>query len=179
MSKTLGNTIDPMAVAEKYGVDALRYVLLRHCHPFEDSDLTLENIHEYYTANLVNGLGNLVARVMQLAEKNLEKPIEHPQPTKEIGDFFAEVTSFEFNRLLDTTWVRIQLLDKKITDEEPFKVIKTEPEKGRKMIGGAVSELYTIARMLQPFMPATSGAIKAAILANKKPENLFPRIENV
>ena len=48
----------------------MRYVLLRHTSSFEDSDLTLEAIHDYYTANLTNGLGNLVARVMKLAEQS-------------------------------------------------------------------------------------------------------------
>jgi len=73
-------------------------------------------------------------------------------------------------------WQRIAALDAKITSEEPFKVVKVDPEKGREMISGAALELYTIGRMLNPFMPETNAAIKGAVLDNKKPENLFPRL---
>lgn len=176
MSKSLGNVISPYDLVKKYGTDATRYMLLRHVHPTEDADVTWEKFDEWYTANLVNGLGNLVARVMQLAEKNLEKPIERPEPSAAIAGFLSEIDTFEFNRMADAIWERIQKLDKQITDTEPFKVVKTDPEKGRRMIASAALEVYQIARMLQPFMPATSEAIKAAVLANKKPENLFPRL---
>src|SRR3989344_4672838 len=71
MSKSLGNVISPYEVVEKYGTDATRYILLRHVHPFEDSDITWERLDEWYTADLVNGLGNLVARVMKMASQYL------------------------------------------------------------------------------------------------------------
>jgi methionyl-tRNA synthetase len=176
MSKSLGNVISPYELVEKYGTDATRYILLRHAHPTEDSDMTWEKLDEWYTANLVNGLGNLVARVMQLAEKNLVAPIERPEKSDAIAGFFSEADTFEFNRIMDAVWERIQKLDKEITDTEPFKVVKADPEKGRGMIAAAAAELYAIARMLAPFMPATSDAIRASVLANKKPENLFPRL---
>ncbi|MEK7179129.1 MAG: methionine--tRNA ligase, partial [Patescibacteria group bacterium] len=63
MSKTLGNIVDPFTVMNEYGTDALRYYLARQVHPFEDSDFTMEKFKEAYNANLVNGLGNFVARV--------------------------------------------------------------------------------------------------------------------
>ena len=56
-----------MTLWQKYGTDATRYMLLRHVHPTQDTDVTWERMDEWYTANLVNGLGNLVARVMKLA----------------------------------------------------------------------------------------------------------------
>lgn len=176
MSKSLGNVISPYELVQKYGTEATRYLLLRHVHPTEDTDVTWERLDEWYTANLVNGLGNLVARVMQLAEKNLTEAVVRPEAEAFPQEYTDLIDAFEFQRATDYIWDRIQVLDKRITDEEPFKVVKTDPEKGKAMIADAAREVYAIARLLQPFMPATSDAIKAAVLANAKPQNLFPRL---
>ena len=76
MSKSLGNVVDPYALVEEYGTDALRYFLARHIHPFDDSDFTIERFKETYNANLANGLGNLVARIMQLSQTHLVEPVK-------------------------------------------------------------------------------------------------------
>lgn len=175
MSKSLGNVIDPIAIVDEYGADALRYFLLRHIHPTEDSDFTMEVFKEAYTAGLVNGIGNLTARVMKLAEGYLKEPIVRPEPEAFAAEYSTALNGYEFNKAMEYVWTRIQALDQKISTEEPFKVIKIDPEKGEVMIRSAVQEVYMIARLLQPFMPHTSDTIKAAILENKKPENLFPR----
>ena len=75
------------------------------------------------------------------------------------------------------TAVQVQKLDQKITDTAPFKVVKENPEAGRAIIAELAAELYAIVSLLEPVMPATSAAIQEAILANKKPNNLFPRKE--
>ena len=174
MSKSLGNVVDPMQIVDEYGIDALRYFLARHIHPFDDSDFTLENFKEIYNANLANGLGNLVARIMQLAETNLPEPVqvEYPGYPKE----FAELLdSYKTNQAFDYIFMRIQALDQTITQTAPFKVIKTNPEEGRNLITELVKELAAIDLMLEPLMPETSGNIIEAIMTNKKPETLFPR----
>lgn len=172
MSKTLGNIIDPLVVTEKYGVDALRYVLLRHASPFEDSDLTLETIHNLYTDHLTNGLGNLVARVMKLSENHLDS-YSWIDSVKEVN---TALEKFNFQSAMDSIWASIQKLDQAITETEPFKIIKSDPERGKKLIDEHRIELLKIARRLEPFMPETSKKIGDAIKANKKPENLFPRL---
>lgn len=175
MSKSLGNVINPVELVEQYGVDAVRYVLLRHVSPFEDSDLTLDAIREHYTAHLTNGLGNLVARVMKLAETHLSEPVARPEPAPFPQEYRDALDSFRFNEAMDLIWARISALDERIASEKPFAVVKEDIEKGRALISEMVLELYTIARLLNPFMPATSELIKNAVLANKKPDNLFPR----
>lgn len=177
MSKSLGNVIDPMALMDTYGTDALRYVILRHVSPFEDSDLTEENIKDAYTANLVNGLGNLVARVMKLAETHLPEPVARPEESPFTDEYWKYIESYEFHKAMDFVWGRIQAVDERITREEPFKVVKDDPEKGRAIIAELATELYQIGRLLNPFMPATNELIKKAVLENKKPENLFPRVD--
>jgi methionyl-tRNA synthetase len=174
MSKSLGNVIDPFSLVEEYGTDAVRYFLARHIHPFEDSDFTREQFKEVYNANLANGLGNLVARIMKLAEDNLEKGMR-PASESFPQEYANAIEHFEVNKAADVIWERIKLLDQQITDTAPFKVIKTNPEEGKEIILALTQELYGIARMLNPFMPATSKIIKEAIIANKKPDNLFAR----
>jgi methionyl-tRNA synthetase len=176
MSKSLGNVIDPFAIVGEYSTDALRYYLARHIHPFEDSDFTVEKFKETYNANLANGLGNLVARVMQLAQTHLSEPVKvefTPYPK----DFTDALEKFEINRAADYVWGRIGALDERITKEEPFKLVKTDTEKGKVLIADLVRELAAIDLLLEPIIPATSKKIIDAIVANKKPETLFPRKE--
>jgi len=181
MSKSLGNTIDPLAIADRYSVEALRYVLLRHANPFEDSDLTEENIHEHYTANLTNGLGNLVARVMTLAAEHLEHPVELAEDDEKIEEeFFEYVDAYKFSEAMDLIFDRVAKADKYMTKKEPYKHIKsgdtTEREEARADIEHLVKSLAKVAVHLAPAMPRTAAAISAAVRTNKKPENPFPRI---
>lgn len=176
MSKSLGNVIHPYDLVKKYGTDATRYLLLRHVHPVEDSDVTWERLDEWYTANLVNGLGNLVARVMKLAEQYLDTPIEIPEAKPFPAELTEALEKFEFNKALDYIFERVAGADLRMTNEEPFKVVKTDPETGKRIISELVAEVYWIARFLHSFMPSTNEAIKQAVKDNKKPENLFPRL---
>ncbi len=177
MSKSLGNVIDPIVIVDEYGADALRIFLARHVHPFEDSDFTMAKFKESYNADLANGIGNLAARIMTLAQTNLPVPVTLPSDDVLAKDFTDALDGYDYNAAADFIWLQISKLDGRLTIEKPFSVIKTDPEKGKFLITECVIELYEIARLLQPFMSATSDAIKAAVLANKKPENLFPRKE--
>lgn len=177
MSKTLGNVIDPMQVVDAYGTDALRLFLARHIHPFEDSDFTMEKFKESYNADLANGLGNLAARILTLSEANLAEPVKRPEPSGFPAEYAGALEKYDYNAACDYVWKLIGELDKELTDKKPFSVVKTDPEAGKAMIADMVLRLYTIARLLQPIIPATSDALKQAILINKKPTNLFPRKE--
>lgn len=175
MSKSLGNVIDPIGIVEEYGTDALRLFLLRHIHPFEDSDFTMEKFKESYNADLANGLGNLAARILTLAEANLSTAIERPVAEDFADEYTNALDRYDYNAAADYVWSLIGKLDKELTATKPFSVVKTDPDAGRAMIASMAKRLYEIARLLQPIMPSTSDALKAAVLANKKPENLFPR----
>jgi methionyl-tRNA synthetase len=177
MSKSLGNVIDPYAIVDEYGADALRLFLLRHIHPFEDSDFTMDKFKESYNADLANGLGNLSARILTLAQANLPQAIERPEPGGFAKEYTDALDTYDYNAACDYVWTLISALDKELTDTKPFAVVKTDPEAGKVMIASMVKRLYEIARLLHPILPSTSDALKAAVLANQKPANLFPRKE--
>lgn len=178
MSKSLGNVLSPYDLVNKYGTEATRYLLLRHVHPFDDTDITWERLDEWYTADLVNGLGNVTSRIMKMAEDNLGAPIARPEADTFPREYTDALDNYEFQKAMDFVWHKIGELDERITAEEPFKLVKVEPEKGKQVIAELATELYLIGRMLNPFMPESNKIIKETILANKKPENLFVRLEN-
>ncbi len=177
MSKSLGNVISPYDLVSRYGTEATRYLLLRHVHPFEDSDITIERLDELYTAGLVNGLGNLVARVMKMAETHLEGPVERPAVDSFDPEYLQALDTFNLQAACDFVWQKVGELDERIAETEPFKLVKIDPEKAKVIIRDLAAEVYIVGRMLHPFMPATSTIVKEAILANKKPENLFSRLD--
>ncbi len=175
MSKSLGNVINPSDLITKYGIDGTRYMLLRHVHPFEDTDMTFERMDEWFNANLANGLGNLVARVMKMAEDNLEVPVEISE-IRPIPKVNERTENFEFNSALDAIWSYVSDLDELIQEKQPFKVVKENKIQGQKQITYLVQEIMRIAKELEPFMPETAEKIKEAVRTNKKPETLFQRI---
>ncbi|MDP9249729.1 MAG: methionine--tRNA ligase [bacterium] len=175
MSKSLGNVINPLDLVKEYGTDAVRYFLLRHVSPFDDSDVTLGGVKEAYNANLANGLGNLASRILTLAEKYLEKCPALSETTDPV-EYFGFFEKFDVKAAADHTWEKISELDKFIQITEPFKVIKINETQGKKLISDMVVRLYEIAQMLNPLLPETGEILKNLIKENKKPSQpLFLR----
>ena len=185
MSKSVGNVIDPNDIVKEYGVDALRYYLARHINPFEDSDFTMDKFKESYNANLANGIGNLTARIMKLAETHLDEPVnlgkrtflaERSGERRVLEERFGNlIENFEISRVADLVWEHIGDLDAYIQTEKPFSVIKTDKTKGIEIIKNITIKLYSIAQILEPILPETSKKIKNAVKENKMPETLFER----
>ena len=167
MSKSLGNVISPTEVVEKYGIESLRYFVCRELSTFEDSDFSWERINDIYNGNLANGLGNLVARILKLAETYLTGPVVlHHKSHSTIDKLLSQ---FEIQKAMNHIWGEIAGLDVFIQAEKPWET------KDKEVIADLVNSLGHIANSLQPFMPETSAHIIKAIEENKMPPSLFPR----
>ncbi len=177
MSKSLGNTIDPTDIVNEYGADVLRLYVAKEIAPFEDTPFTKKSFHDAYNANLANGLGNLVSRIMKMASVHLDKPIVAKNTKVVFPLYIAEaINKFNLQLAINSIWINISQLDEMIQKEQPFKVIKLNKEKGIEIIEKMVKELFLIAKLLEPFMPQTSEIISNLILSNKMPEKpLFVR----
>jgi len=173
ISKSLGNVIDPFELVGKYGVDPLRYFLLRELPPTEDGDFTIERLKERYNSDLAKGLGNLVARVITLATKFKVKT-QSPKFKKEISkakkDCEAALEEFKFNEALVSIWGLISFCDRNVEKEKLW-----EGGEGKKdKIASLLFVISEIAKLLQPFLPETSERIFKQ-LKTKQSKSLFPR----
>jgi methionyl-tRNA synthetase len=181
MSKTLGNVIEPFEVVKKYGADALRYYLLREIPSGEDGDFTYEKFEERYKADLAKGLGNLVARVLTLAQKNKIKTLKNGSFAKEIKKIKTEsnqlVTEFKFNEALERIWRLIALGNKYIDEKKPW-ALKLESKEFKEIIGSLLFLISEIGILLSPFLPETSEKISEQLKnKNRKISILFPQLK--
>jgi methionyl-tRNA synthetase len=177
MSKSLGNTIDPYEVVTKYGTDPLRYYLLSEIKVFYDSDFSYEKFDKLYNADLANGLGNLVARVSNLLEKNEIKLnlIPNSDPNL-IEDFTNKMNTYAFDEVLKVLWQKIKESDEFITLKKPWQL--NDKEEIKKVLEPLAQNILNIATLLEPFLPETAQKIQAQFKSEqiKKGESLFPRI---
>ena len=184
MSKTLGNIVDPFEFIEnlkkqkvELAADALRYYLLTQ-PIFDDGDFSEENFKEVYTANLANGLGNLVARVAKLCETN---NITAPEFSAKGGPapgwdpkMTIHLEAYKFNEALNHIWGEITEADKKVNEEKPWEL---EGDKARGVLLDLVSRIQHVAFNLQPFLPETAEKILKQFSGQiKSSASLFPRI---
>jgi methionyl-tRNA synthetase len=179
MSKTVGNTVDPQDYIKEFGTDATRFYLLREIASRADGDFSRGRFIESYNAYLANGLGNTTARVLKMAQSNDAHPelpkaedILKSELFKKVNEF---LDSFELEKAIEQVWKKITWIDERIQETQPFKLVKTDPEGAKKIIGELVIGLFEVAVVLQPFLPGTAKKILEAIEAKELPPILFPR----
>ncbi|HVT01471.1 MAG TPA: methionine--tRNA ligase [Patescibacteria group bacterium] len=172
MSKTIGNVIDPIYLIDKYGVDGIRYYFLNEIPPTSDGDFAENKLKEIYNANLANGIGNLTARVAKLSEK---VGLELPDPERKLAPEIVEkLTDYKFNEALGIIWEKVGEVDKKINQDEPWKL---EGEALSEKLRGYASYIIYIGANLAPFMPETSEKIMSQFSGKvKSSDPLFPRL---
>lgn len=186
MSKSLGNVVDPFSVVEKFGTDALRYWLVREMPTFEDGDFTWEKFEESYTANLVNGVGNLTSRILKMAQ-NAEIKLSAEDFSKletedilnaDNTEYALALKGFNIKKSADFVWLKMSALDGYIQNNEPFKKIKSPDTEAqaREDIHFLLMELFRVSILLEPFLPDTSKKIQVGITNGNLESQLFPRL---
>lgn len=169
MSKTIGNVIDPVEIAEKYGADALRYYLLKEIPSGEDGDFSQKKFEALYNGDLANGLGNFMSRVKKLAQNegvSEENPQEFSGQVEEIKTKLdGDIKNFKLNEALLKIWELISKGDKYMNNKEPWKT------KDKQTIANLLYLANRLTEIIEPFLPGTAVAAKSG---DGKP--LFPRV---
>jgi methionyl-tRNA synthetase len=186
ISKSLGNAIDPLDLTERYGVDGLRYFLLREIPYGQDGDFSEEKIKELYNGHLANGLGNFAARVLTLAEQEkisggLELDVDFLDIiTMTNRAIHEKLRELKFPEALMAIWAAIAFGDRYVNEKKVWELKGAERVHA---LFNLVTLLEAVANALVPFLPETSCKIKEAIvhdgdvLRAKKIDILFPRLK--
>lgn len=158
MSKSVGNVVNPHDVAEEYGVDALRYFVLREIPFGADGDYSQSGMLGRYNSELANALGNLLNRTMNLVEKQTDSKILRPAPEEhpEVKKYADAMDRLAFHEALESVNVLVREGNSVIDKEAPWKSFKTDPDKAAKDLAMVLTKLKRITILLQPFMPTIS-----------------------
>jgi methionyl-tRNA synthetase len=200
ISKSLGNVVDPFEVVKKYGVDPVRYYLLREIPSDEDGDFSTEKLEARYNGDLANNLGNLVSRVAKLIETKLEGELvfENKFLDKEVEKDVVEaqnacgkkIDEFKLHEALAGIFELLGHANRYIDDNKPWVDVADHPEHFLKTMTSLVYLIINASKMVEPFLPETaekifktfgydgkSKELEGYKFAVAKTESLFPRIK--
>ena len=177
MSKSKGNVVDPFILCDRYGVDALRYYMLREVQFGQDGSYTNESFIKRINSDLTNELGNLVSRVTamvtqyfggQIPAPNLEEPID--KELKELcqglyGKLCKDIDELAVPQALEHIWEVIQRANKYIDETTPWILAKSEEGKVRlaTVMYNLCEAIRYVATTLRPFLTKTPDKIFAKL----------------
>ncbi len=174
MSKSKGNVVDPVILAERYGVDALRYYLLREIAFGSDGVFSNENLINRINSDLANDLGNLVSRTVAMVDKYFGGTIPAEREAGEFDDDLkalaaetvklaeANLDKLNFSVALADIWKFVSRTNKYIDETGPWALAKDETKKARlaEVMYNLCESIRIISVLIAPFMPATTPEIR-------------------
>ena len=192
MSKTVGNTIDPIDLVERFGADATRYLLLAQFPASEHGDIKADDFANKYNSDLANGVGNLLERSFAMivdyrkgvldGEKGVDDNIKEFAEKAE-KNYAGHFDNYKLYEALADVFVFIKKLDVYINEERPWVMNKNKDEKLDKVLNTLLFGIEKMIVWLEPFMPNKMSQTKKYLLKIKKGETekeerigLFPRI---
>ena len=195
MSKSVGNVVDPMVLADRFGVDPLRYFLLREVTFGQDGSYSAEAIVNRANAELANSFGNLAQRTLSMIVKNLGGVLPAPGNASEDvelldlvgkaanGEIPAAFDRFAFSVGIEA-WIRAVFACNQYIDvQAPWALRKSDPERMAAVLGTLVVAVRHLAEAIAPIIPDSAAKLIALIDAGEggapipQPTPLFPRIE--
>jgi len=194
MSKSLGNVVDPMDLAARFGVDQLRYFLLREISFGQDGSYSAEAIVNRVNSELANSFGNLAQRSLSMIFKNLDGVLPAAGEAEEdrallqqvreaSGTLAAEFDRFAFSVGLEAWMSAVFACNAYIDAAAPWALKKTDPERMAAVLGTLVVAVRELAEAVKPVIPASAERLIALIDSGKdgnpiaQPTPIFPRLE--
>ena len=174
MSKSLGNVVQPQGYVDRFGVDALRYFVMREMVVGQDASFTDDVFLTRYNSDLANDLGNVVSRVTTMIQRACGSVVPGVELREAADAALAARTNaviaaatqaaegFDFSAALREVWSLISDLNKYIVTREPWALAKT-PEARPLLdatLGNAADVLRVVAALVEPVMPSTSARIR-------------------
>ncbi len=162
ISKSLGNAIDPLEVSKKFGIDAIRYFLIREIRLGEDGDFSFERLNERYNNELANELGNLISRVLAMTEKYFDGKTPKKAPARLFyawKEYDEDMENLRLNEALEKIWQIVREANRIIDSERPWELAKINQKRLAEVIYVLLETFRHLAWMLYPIMPGTAEKI--------------------
>ncbi|HSJ17449.1 MAG TPA: methionine--tRNA ligase [Solirubrobacterales bacterium] len=176
MSKSLGNVLDPFAVVDKFGADALRHYCFREVSFGHDGSVSAAGFEERYEAELANDWGNLASRTLAMVERYRAGVVPDAEfdPALTQGDDGFEALVERVEELLDHAeltqalgeiWDRVRRLNRYVEESRPWNLAKDEPNAAEldRVLYSLVEGVRVLALLLHPYMPSTSDRLLEAL----------------
>jgi methionyl-tRNA synthetase len=170
LAKSAGNAVDPHALADRYGVDALRWWLLSEVAPVGDTDFTVERLVARADRDLANGFGNLVNRALTLAHRHGSGPAA-AVPSKLPERIDAALRTGDFRAAAAALAAEADRGNRLIEAAQPWKLADPAP-----VLAEVLGVCRVLADELRPFLPSGAARLNAQLLSGEPPRPVFPRL---
>jgi methionyl-tRNA synthetase len=184
ISKSQGNTLDPLDLIDVYGADPIRFWMARAISFGQDGIASADGIRERYDTELANDLGNLLSRTTAMIVKYRGGALKRvdAEPPVDFGALAADVAArfdvFDVTGALEVVWDAVRRLNQYVTVEAPWRLAKDEQQADRldAVLYNLVDGLTAVTVALQPFLPETAPKILAALRQPEEPA--WERVRN-